>query len=75
MASAKVEQTTGGEEVIEMTKKHFISLADALRGAKLTEDTKERLCNWMASQNHAFMRGRWLSYLNGDCGQNGGKVK
>ena len=55
-----------------MSKKHFIALADALRGADLSDEVLERLCNFMQEQNPAFMRGRWLAYLKGECGPNGG---
>lgn len=58
-----------------MTKKDFISLADALRGSKLSQAIVDRLCDWMQSQNPQFMRNRWVMYLNGECGPNGGKVK
>lgn len=57
-----------------MSKKHFIALADELRGATISQDALDRLCNFMASQNSHFMRSRWLAYLKGECGPNGGKV-
>ena len=52
-----------------MTKKHFIALADALRGAALSQDVRERLCRFMKAQNPAFMESRWLDYLDGRWGQ------
>ena len=58
-----------------MSKKHFIALADALRGADLSQEVLDRLCQFMQNQNSSFMRGRWLAYLKGECGPNGGKVK
>lgn len=58
-----------------MSKKHFIALADALRGADLSQDVLNRLCQFMANQNGSFMRGRWLDYLHGTCGPNGGKLR
>ena len=57
-----------------MSKKHFIALADALRGADISQDVLDRLCAFMARQNTSFMRSRWLAYLKGECGPNGGKV-
>ena len=57
-----------------MSKKHFIALADALRGADISQDVLDRLCKFMASQNAQFLRSRWVAYFNGECGPNGGKV-
>lgn len=57
-----------------MSKKHFIALADALRGAEVSQEVLDRLCGFMASQNHSFLRDRWLAYWKGECGPNGGKV-
>lgn len=64
-----------------MTKKHFIALADAIRAhnsAYYYEDRAspiliEALADFCASQNPAFDRARWLAYIAGDCGPNGGK--
>ncbi len=36
---------------------------------------RNRLADYCASQNYRFMRGRWLAYIDGECGPNGGKVK
>lgn len=70
-----------------MTKKHFIELADAIRDhnsaaqrgfASYKEfdavqlDTLAKLC---ASVNPNFKRERWLEYIAGNCGKNGGTVK
>ncbi len=70
-----------------MSKKDFIALADAIRDhnsaasrgfASYTAfdpvqlDTLAKLC---AAQNPNFKRERWLSYIAGNCGKNGGKVK
>ena len=57
-----------------MTKRHFIALADSLRGSHVSDEVLNRLCDFMQSQNPAFMRGRWLAYFKGDCGPNGGTV-
>lgn len=35
--------------------------------------TVEVLADFCQSQNHAFKRDRWLSYIAGECGPNGGK--
>lgn len=33
------------------------------------------LMQFCESQNHRFLRGRWLAYIAGECGPNGGAVK
>jgi len=35
----------------------------------------EILADWLEAENPRFKRERWLSYINGECGPNGGKVK
>lgn len=67
-----------------MTKKHFIALADMIREhnkrAKggnydpFTESQIYMLAWFCADQNPHFDRERWLAYINGICGPNGGKV-
>jgi hypothetical protein len=39
------------------------------------DDTCKRLALLCAEQNPNFLRGRWLAYIDGECGPNGGKVK
>lgn len=63
-----------------MSKKHFVKLADYLRDTKLycepfTAAQIEHLANFCHSVNPAFKRDRWLDYIAGECGPNGGKVK
>ncbi len=69
-----------------MSKKDFIALADAIREANSHgHDTNGHyffgplqialLCDFCQSQNSRFNRERWLSYIAGECGPNGGKVK
>lgn len=60
-----------------MSKKDFVDLADALRpypdqvqGPLLLDIV--RFCR---QQNGQFKEGRWLSYLRGECGPSGGKIK
>lgn len=61
-----------------MTKKHFIELADTLRN-NLPENEDERcnllnvLADFCQSQNPNFNRSRWMDYIEGKCGPNGGK--
>ncbi len=71
-----------------MSKKHFIALADALKRTRPTGDEaggdggahdqwevdRDMLADFCKSQNPAFNRERWLSYIAGECGPNGGKV-
>lgn len=63
-----------------MTKKDFISLADVIRwldhmGSGLTTEQLGTLADWCAQQNPAFKRRRWLDYIDGLCGPNGGALK
>lgn len=68
-----------------MAKKHFIALADtvkdwqecAKRGAcdPFTEGQLTVLAGFCEEQNPRFIRSRWLGYIAGTNGKNGGKVK
>ncbi len=68
-----------------MSKKHFIALADVMRECKPASANAELVGQWLAtvarvadfckSQNSNFKRDRWIAYINGECGPNGGKVK
>jgi len=64
-----------------MTKKHFIELADQIIMENkygqhgFSEGQLEFLANFCKSVNPRFMRERWLDYIAGKCGRNGGKVK
>jgi hypothetical protein len=67
-----------------MTKKHFIQLADMIKAANYNSDgnpypfnaeTIACLGAWCAKQNRAFKWERWVAYIEGKCGPNGGKVK
>ena len=63
-----------------MTKKHFIALADAIvSGTKTGVPFDERhimqLADFCEAQNPNFNRSRWVDYVHGKCGKNGGKVK
>ena len=65
-----------------MSKKHFIALADAIReanshytdpkGYPFNEQTVEALADFCADQNENFKRDRWLGYIAGTNGKNGG---
>ena len=63
-----------------MKKRHFIALADTIRTynsgmyPKFTEEHIRTLASFCASTNPRFDRERWLSYIAGECGPNGGKA-
>ena len=70
-----------------MTKKDFIALADTIRyhnerarqmGIKSTafdEAQLNTLARFCQAQNNNFMQERWMDYIKGKCGPNGGAVK
>ena len=67
-----------------MTKKTFTALADTIiasgpadRSAQgaFSDSAIGTLADFCAAQNPAFNRSRWLAYVAGDCGPNGGKLK
>lgn len=57
-----------------MSKKHFIALADFLHcNDKFSQEHIEALATFCQTQNPNFKRERWIAYINGQCGPNGGK--
>lgn len=74
---------------MSMSKKDFIALADAFIFAKPDLDGTtiatgmidqyekdiEAVAHVLAASNPAFKRSRWLAYIAGECGSNGGPVK
>ena len=74
-----------------MTKRHFIALADVLRETeplKLNQKNarasaehrqwelmRDALASFCETQNPRFLLHRWLGYVNGECGPNGGGLK
>ena len=74
-----------------MSKKDFIALADMIRyhrvdtcknyGPEKVQSHSfntlaiSALADFCASQNPRFKRDRWLAYIAGECGPNGGAVK
>jgi hypothetical protein len=66
-----------------MKKKQFIALADSIKAQQLhaqregytafTEDQLAALADFCQSQNPQFTRSRWLGYIAGENGNNGGK--
>lgn len=69
-----------------MSKKDFIALADAIKAYQnltseglplmqiFTDNQIKMLADFCQSQNPRFNRYRWLAYIAGECGPNGGKV-
>ncbi len=60
-----------------MTKRNFIDLAKIIKGAngtaeEFTRPQLEVIALFCRSQNPAFNQDRWLSYIRGECGPNGG---
>ena len=65
---------------MSMSKKDFIALADVIKEAEkigypFSQSNIGLLADFCQYQNNNFMRGRWLDYIAGKCGKNGGKVK
>ena len=63
-----------------MSKKHFIKLAEYLMDTEnycepFTQKQIEHLANFCHSVNPNFKRDRWLDYIAGNCGPNGGARK
>jgi hypothetical protein len=57
-----------------MTKQHFIALADTIRAAgTFTPAQIEALAEFCEFQSPRFDRQRWLDYIAGTHGPNGGK--
>lgn len=68
-----------------MSKKNFIQLADVIRHFNsiaaygftpaFTTEQISALADFCRAQNSAFMRDRWLDYVNGIAGPSGGTIK
>ena len=64
-----------------MTKKHFIALADAIHRRQslgidiFSQSQLDFLADFLDTQNPRFNRDRWIGYIRGENGPNGGKVK
>jgi hypothetical protein len=69
----KARATSGGKA---MGKKTLIALADHVRAAGRFDAAQiARLADFCQAQNPAFKRDRWIQYVAGQCGPNGGKKK
>lgn len=72
---------------MSMSKKDFIALADTIRefnelhhnGSATANHFDAQqialLASFCRSQNSQFKRDRWLDYIAGKCGPNGGTIK
>jgi hypothetical protein len=66
-----------------MSKNDFIALADTIRAHNRNCSLDEMftklqiaaLAEFCREQNSDFKRDRWLQYINGKCGQNGGAIR
>ena len=67
-----------------MIKKQFVALADSIRGhnrvakfnceTAFADDQLAALARFCALENPRFKRERWLNYIAGRCGPNGGTI-
>jgi hypothetical protein len=66
---------------MSMSKQDFIALADAIRyfnsirANQFDAQQIDVLADFCQCQNGNFKRDRWLSYIAGECGPNGGAIK
>ena len=64
-----------------MTKKDYILVANVLRHLFAREktfttgDILDALCDAFRQINPNFKRGRWIDYILGKCGPNGGTIR
>lgn len=63
-----------------MTKKNFVALAEYLIDREgycqpFTPEQIDHLANFCHAQNPNFDRDRWIAFIKGEVGKNGGKVK
>lgn len=66
-----------------MTKKHFIALAEMIKAHNDTNTIVNQfgvyqrvaLAGFLQQQFPQFNEERWMDYINGECGPNGGEVK
>ena len=73
---------------MSMSKQDFIALADAIREHNVlckntvfpnivlpfNDSQLNTLAKFCKGQNPAFKKDRWLGYINGENGSNGGKI-
>jgi hypothetical protein len=57
-----------------MTKQDFIALADHIKNNPVDYWSVGKLADFCYQQNPAFNRDRWLGYIAGTNGKNGGSI-
>ena len=62
---------------MSMSKKDFVELADVIRENKhlFSSEAIGVLIGFCRNQNSAFKKDRWIDYIAGECGPNGGAIK
>jgi len=74
------------KNAVSMSKRDFVKLADALRAERPGDNWNpnkrvqweldiKAIANVCAESNPRFKRERWMSYVNGECGPNGGELR
>lgn len=63
-----------------LPKKELIALADTVRAMRGTDSQlsfiqEEKLAEFCASRNPRFSKQRWLDYVHGEAGPNGGRTR
>ena len=66
-----------------MTKKDFIALADTIRGhnahcehsTPFDDSHLSTLERFLRTRNPNFLPARWVNYIRGECGPNGGAIR
>ena len=65
-----------------MSKKHFIALADTIRQVNADSSATpftlyqiEQLADFCKTQNPRFNDSRWIGYIRGENGPNGGMIR
>lgn len=74
MMPAAIRRAIAGSTVVNGCKVTTDHLDEAIYQAVAIAIAGE-LADFCKSQNGAFKRDRWIAYINGECGPNGGEVK
>ena len=62
---------------MSMSKQDFVALADVIKQNKhlFSSEAIGVLVGLCRTQNSAFKKDRWIDYIAGKCGPNGGAIK
>ena len=62
---------------MSMSKQDFVALADVIKQNKhlFSSEAIGVLVGFCVRQNSAFKKYRWIEYIAGKCGPNGGAIK